>query len=112
MILYGYYIKQLNNDHFDITHYKKPSKIDKVDYATLIDELYEAELHSDDYKHYLNELYEGDATKVEQEQMFLKKMIVNVAIGSLGKNTIKKLVLYHLKIEMLPTNSKQNMVVW
>ena len=78
MILYGKYLKHLNNKHYEIEYFKKPSKIEVVDYAQIVDDLYKTELYSDEYKTYLTELYEGDNARVEQEQTHLKKMIVNV----------------------------------
>jgi hypothetical protein len=54
MVLWGMYVKKLNNQDFEIEYYKKPSKIEPADYAQIVDDLYKTELYSDEYKTYLN----------------------------------------------------------
>jgi hypothetical protein len=52
-LVYGEFVKQLNEEDIEILHYKKPSVIAQANYAEAVDVLYATELYGEDYKEYL-----------------------------------------------------------
>jgi len=72
-LVYGKYLQE----GMDIVAFKQPSFIKQVDYAKLVDELYESKISDD-----------------EQQDVYIKKLIANVNIGLLEKGFNRKSVGY------------------
>ena len=73
VLVYGKYIQE----GMSIVAFKQPSFIKQVDYAKLVDELYESKISED-----------------EQQDVYIKKLIANVNIGLLEKGYNRKSVGY------------------
>jgi hypothetical protein len=72
-IVYGKFLKQINNNDYTIEHYKVPSKIYNVDYKKLVDNVYSEKISEDN-----------------NEDTYIKKLICNVLFGMLEKSWNKK----------------------
>ena len=72
-MVYGSVLKQLKADDYEITQYKRPSKVKEVDYKSIV-----------------RQLYDNPISDLPEDDKLIKKTIANVNIGLLEKGTNKK----------------------
>jgi len=72
-LVYGSVLKQLKADDYEITQYKRPSKVKDVDYKSIV-----------------RQLYDNPISDLPEDDKLIKKTIANVNIGLLEKGTNKK----------------------
>jgi hypothetical protein len=67
------FLKKVINPDYTILYFKKPSSIKKVDYQTIVDELWKSKFSDDEYI-----------------DTYIKKLIGNINFGLLGEITKQK----------------------
>jgi hypothetical protein len=72
-LCYGMFLKKVINPDYTILYFKKPSSIKKVDYQSIVDELWKSKISDDEYI-----------------DTYIKKLIGNINFGLLEKSQNKR----------------------